>query len=88
MENTFRTNYREILSSLLCDEFSQVFHVTKTMKMVYYTYFHSINNYEIIFLRNSPYTVEVFKIQRIQLKLLSDAAAVAHVEDVEIYLRP
>jgi len=30
--------------------------------MVYYDYFHAIMNCGIIFLENSPYSVEVFKI--------------------------
>jgi len=44
VENTFRTNYRDIQCSLLCDEVSQVFHVTRntedaTISQVYYLTF-------------------------------------------------
>jgi hypothetical protein len=41
------------------------------MKMVYYDYFHSIMNCGIIFLENSPHSIEVFKIQNNMIRIIT-----------------
>jgi len=38
--------------------------------MVYYAYFHSSMNYDIIFWGNSPYSINIFRLQKRQLELL------------------
>jgi hypothetical protein len=43
----------------------------KTLKMVYYAYFHSIMNCVIIFWGNTPHNVNVFKIQKNIIKIIT-----------------
>jgi hypothetical protein len=52
--------------SAICYEITSVMPLMaqETLKMVYYAYFHSIIIYGLIFWKNSPQSVKIFKIQR------------------------
>jgi hypothetical protein len=42
----------------------------KTLKMIYYAYFHSIVNYGLIFW-GSSYSVKIFKIQKDMIRIIT-----------------
>jgi hypothetical protein len=46
----------------------------ETLKMVYYSYVHSILNYGIIFWSNSSYSVIVFRIQKRIIRVTTNSA--------------
>jgi hypothetical protein len=57
----------------------------ETLKMVYYAYFHSIVNYGLIFWGNSSHGVEIFKIQKKVIRIITGCRTREIHE--EIYLR-
>jgi hypothetical protein len=44
----------------------------KHLKMVYYTYFHSIMNYGLIFWRNSSHIAKIFRIQKYIIRIITE----------------
>jgi hypothetical protein len=54
----------------------------KTLKMVYYAYFHSITNCGIIFWGNFPYNVKSFKIQKNIIKIITKCRDRASCRDL------
>jgi hypothetical protein len=44
--------------------------IQEILVMIYYTYFHSIMNYGVIFWGNSPYSINICRLQKRQLELL------------------
>jgi hypothetical protein len=46
----------------------------KALKMVYYSYFHSVMSYGIIFWGTSPYSDNILKIQKIILRIITDSS--------------
>jgi hypothetical protein len=47
------------------------FMTQETLKMVYYAYFHSIMNYELIFGGNSSHSVKIYKIQKNIIRIIT-----------------
>jgi hypothetical protein len=43
----------------------------KTLKMVYYAYFHSVMNYGLIFWGNSSHSAQIFKIQKNMIRIIT-----------------
>jgi hypothetical protein len=43
----------------------------KTLKMIYYAYFHSIVNYGLIFWGNPSHSVKIFKIQKNIIRIIT-----------------
>jgi hypothetical protein len=56
----------------------------ETLKMVYYAYSHSTVNYGLIFWGNSSHSVNIFKIQKNVIRIITDYEVEIHAE---IYLR-
>ena len=51
----------------------QVIMSTETLRMVYFTYVHSIMSYGIIFWGNQPYSQKIFKIQKRVIRIITNA---------------
>jgi hypothetical protein len=73
MERTFRINYSKALCSMLCAKNIKPDHVKQVLIMVYFSYFHSIMSYGIIFWGTSAYSNNVFKLQKRAIRLITNS---------------
>ena len=74
-ENYVKSKLYTNKCSLLCNQICQAIYIYiyishETLKMVYYSYFHSNMNYEINILGNSSYSVKIFRIQKNIIRIL------------------
>jgi hypothetical protein len=52
-----------------------------TLKMIYYSYFHSVITYGLLFWGNSPDSIKIFRLQKRLLELWQVADIEIHVEN-------
>jgi hypothetical protein len=72
---TVSTSYIEILErfqskALLCTEYG---YMKGTLKMMYFSYEHSIITYGIIFWGNSPYSIKIFRMQKRIIRIIPNS---------------
>jgi len=70
METSHQSNIINAESGMLCDQGHCTFHVRSTLKMIYYSYIHSIITYGIIFWGNSPHSTDIFNLLKMKRRLL------------------
>ena len=52
-----------------------------TLRMIYYSYFHSVMTYGLLFWGNSPDSIKIFRLQRRLLELWQAVEVQIHVEN-------
>jgi hypothetical protein len=43
----------------------------ETLRMIYYSYFHTVMSYGIIFWGNSPYSINIFRLQKRAIRIIT-----------------
>jgi hypothetical protein len=68
MERTCLLAYVQIRFSLLCSHMLQ-----ETVRMIYFSYFHSVMTYGIIYWGNYPRSIHIFRLQKMVIRIITNS---------------